>query len=277
MRKSHTEPSEAFPDWHDVARRVLAVTSAGAGDRPKIFGISGSQGSGKSTLANILAEHLAHSGVNAQAVSLDDFYLTQAARVALASKVHPLLRTRGVPGTHDTAGLQRVLADVRAGAGLITLPQFDKARDDRLGQRQVVCDVLVLEGWCLGVKAQSEQALVEPINDLEREMDAGGSWRRWVNAQIPARYEPLWAAVDYWLQLQPPGFAQVLQWRRQQEGQLARARRMDEQGLRRFIEQYERLTRWQWECEPLSPGLHIALNADHGVEGIEATVDNHGQ
>ena len=138
-----------------------------------------------------------------------------------------------------------VIADVQAGAQRITLPQFDKARDDRSGQRHVACDVLVLEGWCWG-NGSDDRALTEPINDPEREADADGRWRRWVNTQIEARYTPLWTAVDFWLQLQPPGFAQVVQWRRQQESQLVEAMRMDEQRLRHFIEHYERLTRWQW-------------------------------
>lgn len=270
MDNSSTGSGETFTDWHDVARRVLAETSSRADDPPKIIGISGSQGSGKSTLAKILVEHLIQGGAKAEAVSLDDFYLTQAARVTLAERVHPMLRTRGVPGTHDTDWLQRVLNDVKTGAGLITLPEFDKAHDDRSGQRQLTCDVLVLEGWCLGVEAQSDRGLAEPVNDLEREMDADGRWRRWVNAQIGARYTPLWAAVDFWLQLQPPGFEQVVQWRRQQEHQLAQGMRMDERGLRRFIEHYERLTRWQWVCGPRAPGLHIRLNADHGVDQISA-------
>ena len=33
--------------------------------------------------------------------SMDDLYLGRAARVDLARRIHPLLATRGVPGTHD--------------------------------------------------------------------------------------------------------------------------------------------------------------------------------
>jgi hypothetical protein len=60
----------------------------------------------------------------------------------------------------------------------------------------------------------------------------------------------------------------VVQWRRQQEHQLAQEVRMDEQDLRRFIEHYERLTRWQWACGPRMPGLYIGLNAQHGVDRV---------
>ena len=34
-------------------------------------------------------------------ISIDDFYKTRKDRMILAKKVHPLLMTRGVPGTHD--------------------------------------------------------------------------------------------------------------------------------------------------------------------------------
>ena len=34
-------------------------------------------------------------------ISIDDFYKTQKERLNLSKKVHPMLATRGVPGTHD--------------------------------------------------------------------------------------------------------------------------------------------------------------------------------
>jgi D-glycerate 3-kinase len=261
---------EQFTDWHDIAGQVLDRLAQDPDRYPKVIAIAGSQGSGKSTLARILAQALNAAGRTAESVSLDDFYLTRQQRVDLAARVHPLLRTRGVPGTHDTQWLLQVLQAMTGATNRITLPQFDKAKDDRVGQRQVSCDVLVLEGWCLGVQRQSPQALVEPVNDLERIDDSAGVWRTWVNEQIQSSYQPLWSAVDYWLHLQPPGFEQVLQWRGQQEQQLAVADRMDEAELKRFVEHYERLTRWQWASTPPGPGLRVQLKPDHGVEHIEA-------
>ena len=34
-------------------------------------------------------------------ISIDDFYKTRKERIILSKKIHPLLKTRGVPGTHD--------------------------------------------------------------------------------------------------------------------------------------------------------------------------------
>lgn len=70
--------------------------------RPIIIGIHGAQGSGKSTLAECLVQLLiTQHHQTAIALSLDDFYLTHQQRLDLANSVHPLLATRGVPGTHD--------------------------------------------------------------------------------------------------------------------------------------------------------------------------------
>ncbi len=70
----------------------------------RLIGINGAQGSGKSTLCRLLALLLERGFSKSVAVlSLDDFYLTRDQREALAKQIHPLLQTRGVPGTHDVA------------------------------------------------------------------------------------------------------------------------------------------------------------------------------
>src|SRR5699024_9400250 len=69
----------------------------------RIHAISSLQGSGKSTLATQLASAAAERGLYLACVSIDDFYLDLDARQRLARQVHPLLATRGPPGTHDLA------------------------------------------------------------------------------------------------------------------------------------------------------------------------------
>ncbi|MDB2668195.1 P-loop NTPase fold protein, partial [Luminiphilus sp.] len=69
---------------------------ATASPRPIIVGINGSQGSGKSTLSAYLSQIMPRLlGVDCHIISIDDFYLTRARRVKLASAVHPLLAIRG--------------------------------------------------------------------------------------------------------------------------------------------------------------------------------------
>src|SRR3954466_2944665 len=92
-------------DASTLAERVLERFAANVAHAsiPFILGISGLQGSGKSTLAAGLIDAARARGWSAVALSLDDVYLTRAGRERLARDVHPLLLTRGVPGTHDLA------------------------------------------------------------------------------------------------------------------------------------------------------------------------------
>ena len=102
--------------------------------RPLIAGISGAQGSGKTTLAMILGEWLERElGLATACLSLDGLYLRKAERSELSQRTHPLLETRGVPGTHDVARTEELL-DALVGvdhAQAVALPVFDKVLDDR--------------------------------------------------------------------------------------------------------------------------------------------------
>ena len=149
----------------------------------------------------------------------------------------------------------------------LELPIFDKGLDDRSGQHQLRCQILVLEGWCVGVQTQPD--VLQPINALETREDAHGLWRSWVNDQIRQNYEALWNSIDYWVQLRAPGFEQVVQWRSEQEQHIEPHKRMNAEALQRFIDHYERLTRWQWDCAPRRPGLRIELGIDHRVVSVE--------
>jgi D-glycerate 3-kinase len=170
-----------------------------------------------------------------------------------------------VPGTHEWQWLQSVLQAVQVGGAQLRLPEFDKGRDDRKGTVTAQVDTLVLEGWCLGVIAQPDSLLVEPVNELERDEDPSGVWRGYVNEQIREHYESLWEHVDLWVHLRVPSFTQVVTWRTQQEQQLPASQRMSEPEILRFIQHYERLTRWLWASVPQGPGVVVSLDEAHQV------------
>ena len=68
-----------------------------------LLGLSASQGSGKTTVAAILSIILKKFFKrNVCVISIDDFYKKLSDREKMAKQKHPLLKTRGVPGTHDT-------------------------------------------------------------------------------------------------------------------------------------------------------------------------------
>ena len=95
-----------------------------------IVGFCGSQGSGKSTGVAVLKILLEAEGLRAATLSIDDLYLSKGARQELADEVHPLLATRGPPGTHDVALGEDVL-DALVKPQATSIPRFDKAHDPR--------------------------------------------------------------------------------------------------------------------------------------------------
>lgn len=259
-----------------LVARVLDDALAGhaAGDAPRILGISGLQGTGKSTLAAQLVAAAQARGLRAVSLSIDDVYLDQPERQQLAHDVHPLLATRGPPGTHDVVLACHTLDALRAGQP-VDLPRFDKLGDRRVPhaqwQRSDAVDLVVFEGWCLGATAETDEALRDPVNALERDEDGDGRWRRWCNDALARDYPALWTRIDHLLFLQPPGFEVVREWRWQQECAMAAAARqagaatgnaMTRAQVDRFIQHYERVSRQALRVLPALASATITLDAD---------------
>lgn len=249
-------------EWGDAIFAAAIESVRHTTGRAILVGLCGSQASGKSTTAGRLARRLARLGARTTVFSIDDFYLTLQARRELARTVHPLLATRGVPGTHDVAlmaGTIRALLQAEPGA-VTPLPRFDKASDDRVPrdawpEYEGRPDVVILEGWCVGARPQGESALLEPVNALEAHDDADGRWRRYANARLGGDYAAFFSGLDLRLMLRAPSFGCVHGWRAEQEAGLSRDSRsarpaMTEAELARFIAHYERMTRWILEDEP---------------------------
>lgn len=245
---------------------------------PLLLGINGAQGTGKSTLAALLARLLASEGLVVANLSIDDFYLSKAAREELARTVHPLFASRGVPGTHDTRLLSDKLRELSTAGGQqsVAIPRFDKSSDDccpvaEWPTLQGPIDFIILEGWFIGLQAQAEADLDTAVNSLEEEEDSEGEWRRRVNAALGGDYQEVFSMLDSLLMLRAPSFDQVYDWRRVQEDKL-RARSgpgasgvMDNDTLVRFIQHFERLTRHCLATLPDQADRVFALDAGHRV------------
>jgi len=271
-------------EWYGpLAQEVGEQVQSG---KLKVLGISGTQGSGKSTLAGLLGFLLTQQKISVITLSLDDFYLTRAERQHLADTVHPLLATRGVPGTHDiklaTSTIEHLFTQ-----GEVKIPRFNKATDDRLPESQwdaviAPIDLVILEGWCLSVPPQTESQLQIPVNELESERDSDGRWRHFVN-QALVDYQPLFNLIDFLIYLRSPNFEAVKRWRGRQEQKLAAKTNlsnghqiMDEKALTFFLQHYQRLTLHGFETLPQRADVMFILNEQqqitHRINKLE-----HGQ
>ena len=223
----------------------------------RVYSITGLQGTGKSTIAAQLVALAKTRGLHAVALSIDDFYLDHDARMALGREVHPLLATRGPPGSHDIDLACEVVDGLREGRPT-RLPQFDKIADRRLPRAEWPTvdgvDLVLFEGWFQKVPAQAADALSTPVNALERDEDPDGTWRRYCNDALGRDYQPLWSRLDRLLFLQGPGFDQVPQWRWQQECTLQAANpgraTMTRPQVERFVQFFERVSRHGWDRLP---------------------------
>lgn len=250
-----------------------------------IVGVNGAQGTGKSTLTAFLSLLLTEQqGLPTASFSLDDIYLTKAERLTLAANVHPMLAVRGVPGTHDVKlGISVIDQLVNASDEQVTpIPAFDKAVDDRKpieawptfkGRPAVI----ILEGWCVGSVAESEDKLSSPMNALEEAKDTDASWRHYVNQQLDDAYQTLFGRFDVLIMIAAPNWEVVYQWRLLQEDKLRqRCQRdglddsavMSAQQVQDFIQYYERTTR---HCLAEMPGRAdylLRMGEDHRITGI---------
>jgi D-glycerate 3-kinase len=270
----------ALPWYGQVAAEI--ARRARDSDAPLLVGLCGSQGSGKSTMAAFLRALLEAEGLPTAILSIDDLYLDLPERVALAATVHPLLRTRGVPGTHDVAlGLDVIERLFAAAPGTVTaIPRFDKATDSRAPEAtwdrfEGPARIVILEGWCIGATPQTEAALAEPVNALEANEDADGRWRAYVNAALAGPYRALFGRIDLAVFLRAPSFDCVFEWRRLQEEKLrartggAGAGLMDDAALARFIMHYERITRHLLATMADSADLVVSLDAEHRIVALD--------
>lgn len=243
-------------------------------DGAYFVGINGCQGSGKSTLTDFIATYLiTKHQLNVIVMSLDDFYLSSAKRKQLAQQIHPLLATRGVPGTHDIKKLNETLSKLTMQSTEFSIPRFNKATDEPFPKDQWTTikkpiDIVILEGWCWGVKPQTQAELSMPINELEYQHDKTGKWRNYVNTQLKNAYEPLYGNMNFWLALQAPSLDCVYKWRLEQEQKLKdknpklkNSKIMQPAEVLNFTQYFQRLS--VQGCKTVSQSADVVFYLDH--------------
>ena len=248
--------------------------------RTQIIGLSGSQGSGKSTISNIL-KIILKENFNLETVifSIDDFYKTLRDRKIMSKKISPLFLTRGVPGTHDSKMLFNCIKKLKNSKfSKITIPKFNKAIDERRSKKQWLKitkkpNIVIFEGWCIGVEAQKNKDLLIPINELEKSFDKNKIWRNRVNKELKANYKKIFKLIDKVIFLKVPSFKHVFKWRLLQEKKLRitskGSKTMTDDQIKKFIMFYERLTKHMLRTLTYEADFVIKIDSKHKLNSIK--------
>lgn len=207
---------EELPHYKIIENWIAAQRLSAPRHKTFFVGINAPQGAGKTTLCNYLIERFTNAGLRSLALSIDDFYLTHQAQLALA-QAHPenlFWQARGYPGTHDIELGYRVLESLSAG-GDVRVPRYDKSaffgKGDRMPENTFALvtgffDIVLLEGWMLGFPPIVESTLEDPRLALPNSaLPSYQKWLRFLNAFI---------------QIEAEKFENIVQWRVQAESTL---------------------------------------------------------
>ncbi len=248
---------------------------------PYFIGLAGGQGTGKTTISTILTIILKkYFKLNVFKVSIDDFYKTREERYKLSKKIHPLLLTRGVPGTHDIKMMLDFFKKLKSkNFESFKIPKFNKAIDDRYNKNKWYSikrkpDVIIFEGWCVGARSESNKTLKRSINSLEKTSDFKMTWRKYVNQQLKMNYKKLYDQLDCLLYLKANNFKLLQKWRLIQEKKLwlkyknkeNNHKIMNKKNVIKFMQTYQRITQNMFRNAPKYCSVLINLNSNHQIK-----------
>jgi D-glycerate 3-kinase len=193
-----------------------------------------------------------------------------------------LLKTRGVPGTHDVNFMFDFLKKIKKKRFKHhRIPKFNKAIDDRLKRKswyliKRVPDVIIFEGWCVGARAEKKNTLKKSINPLEKKEDKNLKWRKFVNSQLENKYQKLFSKLDCMLFLKAGSFKLLQSWRLKQESLLklnsknkANNKVMSKNEVLTFMQTYQRITQNMFKFAPKYSSIVLNLNRNHEIKSIK--------
>ena len=263
-----------------ISQYIVPIIKAINNSKDNKFIISGPQGAGKSTLAKLfklVIEKIYKKKV--MLLSIDDYYLSKNQRLKLSKKIHPLLLARGVPGTHDIKALKYHINQFKNQDFPINTPTFNKLKDDITKKRKVIknAQILLLEGWCCGSKPIAIQYLFKNINSLENTFDKNKNWRKYYNSLLRNEYKSVFSLFDKIIYIQVPSFKHVLKWRYSQEKSNAsksdNKNFMNKANLQKFIQHYEKLTKWMLLTLPTKADILIKIDSNQKVNKLLFKID----
>ncbi|MGF1542176.1 MAG: glycerate kinase [Pleurocapsa sp.] len=204
--------------WLPLAIQLTAEQSELG--RTIIQGILGGQGTGKSTLAAVLKLILNYLNYSTVTISIDDLYKTYSDRLKLQAEDSRLI-WRGPPGTHDVElGITVLEQCLQANNNeSILIPRFDKSAYNGAGDRAIPetvtkPDIVILEGWFVGVHPISENNFDSPPPPIVTAADKQFAID---NNRRLRDYLPLWSKLDRLIVFNPVDYRLSQQWRKEAE------------------------------------------------------------
>ena len=183
----------------------------------KIIGISALPGTGKTTLGKWLESISLKLKFKLSVISIDDFYLPSE-EMEFAIKDNPWNVSRGFPGSHSIDLMKEKLLKWKTD-GQLNVPVFDKSLRKGLGDRahwrEESPDLLIIEGWFLGVKPLSidldnSETFSPPLSVFE------SSYRNKIQNNLD-QYLDVWNMIDQIWHLKPLKFEYFNEWKSNQE------------------------------------------------------------
>ena len=158
------------------------------------------------------------------------------------------------------------------------IPKFDKSIDDRCNKKfwhkiNKKPDVLILEGWCVGARAEANKTLKKSINSLERTKDQKQIWRKYVNDQLKSKYKKLYSQLNCLIYLKAKNFSLLQKWRLKQERKLwvkskvkSNLKIMSRGDVINFMQTYQRITQNMFKNMPKYASIIFNLNSNHQIK-----------
>ena len=283
--KSQETSTEKFGNKQGMIKNYLIpicfwIAKKADNKKPYFVGLAGGQGTGKTTISSIIKIILEkYFKLKVFKISIDDFYKTRKERIALSKKVHPMLLTRGVPGTHDINMMLDFFKKSKAKKFKnMKLPNFNKAIDDRFPKNKWNTinkrpDVIIFEGWCVGARAETNKTLKKSINSMEKANDHKLVWRKYVNQQLKTKYKKLYSQLNCMIYLKAKNFSLLQKWRLKQEHKLWLKTKkkgghkiMSKGDVINFMQTYQRITQNMFKNMPKFASIILNLNSNHQIK-----------
>ena len=203
----------------------------------KVIGLSALPGTGKTTLGLLIEKLSLKMNIKVSVVSMDDFYLPFS-EMNFAIKDNPWNVSRGFPGSHSTYLIEDRILEWK-NTGIFNYPFFDKSLRNGLGDRSSweikFPDVLILEGWFLGVNQISSEEIskekVKPClysNEVE--------YRLKIQKNLN-EYFKVWQLIEKIWQIKPKEFSYMDDWKSDQENAMLKLKgnALVDENLKNFL------------------------------------------